>query len=359
MNVTSNGKIEIVFLYAELQAYNMAVIRSLINNWNARVTVVRWTNHLKMEFHPPSIEHLEVYSRSDFNSDTLYKKLLELPATIIFTSGWMDPMYTKVCKKWRKNFDLPVVSLSDTQWHGSWKQWIARLIFKYTHKTAFSHIAVAGPRQKKYAQILGFFSDEILEGCYSADLELFNEYFEKSHPVKNKKYPHRFLYLGRFAPEKGIKMMLQAWNEIENKKDWNLTIVGKGPLVIESIAKNNLHVDGFRTQNELLEIITTSGFLLVPSLFEPWSVTIHEFAAAGLPILSSDACGANDIFVEHGENGYIFPTANITSLKSYMVKIMDLSDAELIQFAERSHALGQRINPDMIATEWMSVLASS
>ncbi|MBK7231843.1 MAG: glycosyltransferase family 4 protein [Saprospiraceae bacterium] len=351
-----NKRRKIVILYAELQAYNIPIFQEFIDQYYADVWVVRWDQNLKIKYTPPPLSHLSIHQRSDYDERGLYQFTKTTSPDLIITSGWMDPVYLKVCKKIRSEFKTPVIALSDTQWNGQWRQWIARFVFKWTHKTAFSHTAVAGPRQKQYAIKLGFDTSKIIDGCLSADLDLFNEYYQKTILEKRNKYPHRFLFIGRFASEKGIELLLQAWSEIKEKKDWDLIIIGKGPLILNTKNIDAVNVQDFIPSTHLLETIQNSGCLVVPSLFEPWSITIHEFAAAGFPILSSMACGANDLFVKHGENGYIFPTGNLESLKSNLLQIMNLSDEELLQFAERSHELGQKINPQMIARGLMGAV---
>jgi len=351
-----NKRRKIVILYAELQAYNIPVFQEFINQYNTDVWIVRWDQNLKIKYTPPLLPHLWIHQRSDFEEDSLYQFIKNTSPDLILTSGWMDPVYLNVCKKIRKEFKTPVIALSDTQWRGTWRQWIARFVFKWTHKTAFSHIAVAGPRQKKYALKLGFHSSEIIKGCLSADLNLFNNYYQKTIAHKRINFPHRFLFIGRFANEKGIELLLEAWNGIKDKKDWDLIIVGKGPVKLNTTHIDAVRVYDFIPSTNLIETIQNSGCLVVPSLFEPWSITIHEFATGGFPILSSMACGANELFVKHGENGFIFPTGNMESLKSYLIQIMNLSDGELLQFAERSHEFGQQINPQMIAKGLMGAV---
>ena len=98
------------------------------------------------------------------------------------------------------------------------------------YKKAFTHLWVAGPFQYEYAKRLGYKNSEIVFNFLSADLPLFNAIYNNTISEKKQKYPHQFLFAGRFAPEKGLDILVAAWNKIENKKDWKLTLVGNGPL---------------------------------------------------------------------------------------------------------------------------------
>ena len=43
---------------------------------------------------------------------------------------------------------------------------------------------------------------------------------------------------------------------------------------------------------DLLAFMSTGKAFVLPSTFEPWGVAVHEFAAAGYPLILSDAVGA-------------------------------------------------------------------
>ncbi|MBL0119976.1 MAG: glycosyltransferase [Saprospiraceae bacterium] len=82
---------------------------------------------------------------------------------------------------------------------------------------------------------------------------------------------------------------------------------------------------------------------------EPWGVVIHEFAIAGFPIICSDACGASDVFVRDGYNGYTFKKNDKVSLKRVLKKVLNLPNEQLCMMAHRSHILGGYLTPEMWA----------
>lgn len=360
MSIFPRSGIKIAILYAEIQAYNIPVIQKMIHKWNAEVWVIRWTQNIKIEFNPSEMDGLKIESKSQYDHNSLLDALMAYQPDIIITSGWMDSMYISVCRIIRRKTGIPIVAMSDTSWRGNFRQRVAQLIFPLFYKPAFSHIAIAGPAQKSYAKKLGFSDSEILVGCYSADLDLFNTYYKQVEVIKKNTYPHRFLFIGRFAKEKGIEMLLAAWEQLESRKDWELQIVGKGPIKVREIVRSKnlmgVHVSEFIDQHNLHSVIETSGCLIVPSIFEPWSVTIHEFAAAGLPIISSSVCGANCHFVKHKINGRIFQAHHILALKSALQELINSDDPILLDYSKKSHELAQQLNPEMIADAQLSPL---
>ena len=49
-------------------------------------------------------------------------------------------------------------------------------------------------------------------------------------------------------------------------------------------------------QPENLEKVKNAGCFVLPSLKDNWGVVVHEFAAAGLPLIISDGVGAKLLF---------------------------------------------------------------
>jgi glycosyltransferase involved in cell wall biosynthesis len=94
----------------------------------------------------------------------------------------------------------------------------------------------------------------------------------------------------------------------------------------------------------------------VPSRKEPWGLVLHEFSAAGLPIICSDECGAAPLFIVPNYNGYMFKALDIEDLVNQMLKIINMSDDQLVRMSQKSHFLGQRITPEISAASFMSII---
>ncbi|MGV2336131.1 MAG UNVERIFIED_CONTAM: hypothetical protein LVR18_19155 [Planctomycetaceae bacterium] len=65
---------------------------------------------------------------------------------------------------------------------------------------------------------------------YSADTTLFSRYeTEKYDPPNQKKFPHRFIDVGRYTELKGIRELWQAFMQLsaDERKDWELNGVAR------------------------------------------------------------------------------------------------------------------------------------
>ncbi|MFH0964902.1 MAG: glycosyltransferase family 4 protein [Planctomycetota bacterium] len=129
------------------------------------------------------------------------------------------------------------------------------------------------------------------------------------------------IFVGRLIPAKAPLDLLDAYQELRlARDDCALVIVGDGELEGElkrRIAQEGLAgavLCGFKEGEELLGLYAAADLFILPSKQEPWGVVVNEAAAAGLPLLVSDAVGAGTDLVRSGENGVIFRAGDVREL---------------------------------------------
>lgn len=344
--------ITIVILYTELMPYNVIVIKALVER-GCHVHVVLSDSNKKTPYLPPQLEGVTYYNRSSFwDPDHLFRLVKRLEPDLIWTAGWIDPLYNEVAGRVREKLHIPVVASSDTQWRGG-MQWFNVLISRFRHRRWFSHLFVSGEPQVTYARKLGFRTEQILMHNLSADVELFHRIDLK---MREKEYPRRLLYIGRFSKEKGLTYLLDAWRTMPDRKSWKLTLIGNGPEYAKLQGYPDVEIKGFMSQEELMKELGGYGAFILPSVFEQWSLVIHEAACAGLPVLASDRCGAVSCFVKDGENGFLFKPANKHSIGKAIERLIRLPELQWIQMGQRSRELSEKITPSKVADCILTVL---
>jgi glycosyltransferase involved in cell wall biosynthesis len=217
---------------------------------------------------------------------------------------------------------------------------------------------VPGKPQRQFAKKLGYKSSEISEGFYSADVDLFSSYFEKAKESKMSNFPKRFIYVGRYVKHKGIFDMWNAFIELQKEQpnDWELWCIGTGDEFDNKIEHGKIKHFGFVQPENFLEYIEKTGVYILPSYVEPWGVSLHEFAAAGFPLVCSDKIGASEKFIKKGKNGYVFPAGDIEAIKDAFRKVIDLSENELLDMQKKSIELSLLITPKKWANTLMKLL---
>jgi glycosyltransferase involved in cell wall biosynthesis len=335
--------------------YTLSTLK-VIKSKGYNVHLIHWDKNKITPFEIDDISGINIYPKSDYTYKTLKNLVDNLNPGLVYVSGWQDKDYLKICYYLRRKNKKIVVGFDD-QWTKSLKQHFASFLgFLGFFKLFYSHAWVSGFNQFEYAKRLGFKKEDIIYDLLSADLTLFQNSFELSRENKIQNYPHRILFVGRFEKIKGIDILLNAWNSIENHNGWELCLIGSGSFKININNYKNLIVKDFLQPNLLVKEIERCGFFILPSKFEPWGVVVHEFAAAGLPLLLTYAVGAASTFLIPGYNGYIIKNNNPKDISDILLKVINTNDKELVQMMKNSNELSKRINPKTSYYNLISIL---
>ena len=182
----------------------------------------------------------------------------------------------------------------------------------------------------------------ILKGYYSANVDFFESFY---NPDIIK--PKRFLYLGRYVKLKGVFDLWDAFrNYRSNGGSWELWCVGTGEEWENRPKMDGLKHFGFLQQNEMNEILSDCSVYILPSHFEPWAVSVHEMASAGMPLLLSKEVGAASKFLVEGENGYSFEACQSDEIESLMHRMEKKSETEIKEMGGSSHQLALKLTPE-------------
>ena len=347
---------KILILYTEIAGYTLICINKTIELYpNIEFHIVRWPVNKEAPFQFELNSH-SIYERNDFTKEQLLELANTINPDLIISSGWMDKGYLNVCKHY--NGKVKTVLALDNHWYGNARQKIATLLSSFVVKNKFSHVWVPGKPQRQFAEKLGYKSSEISEGFYSADVNLFSSYFEKTKDSKMGNFPKRFIYVGRYVKHKGIFDMWNAFIELqkEHPNDWELWCIGTGDEFDNKIEHDKVKHFGFVQPEDFLEYIEKTGVYILPSHIEPWGVSLHEYAAAGFPMICSDKVGASEKFIQEGKNGYVFPTRDKEAIKDAFRKVIDSSENELLDMQKKSIELSLLITPEKWAYTLMKLI---
>ncbi len=341
-------KKKIVFLYSEMAGYFIAAVKALVAQ-NVEVLVIHWPVKSEAPFDFSGIDDITLIDKSTRSVDELKELIHDFSPEILVTSGWMDRDYVRIAKGFYQK--IPTVLALDNHWFGTLKQRILTFISPFWLKRIFSDAWVAGEPQARYAKKLGFGDKHIHRGYYTADVPFYEKQYLDNKTLKNNNYPHVFLYVGRYIRHKGIFDLWEAFIEACSKSncDWELWCVGAGELFDDRIIHPKIKHLGFLQPNEMSKVIPQTGVLILPSHFEPWGVVVHEFAAAGYPMLLSNAIGAGTFFLNEPTNGYAFESGNVEGLKNKMLEIMTKDDLQLLEMGEESHRIALQLTPEIWA----------
>jgi glycosyltransferase involved in cell wall biosynthesis len=116
------------------------------------------------------------------------------------------------------------------------------------------------------------------------------------------------LFVGRLVEQKNLPMLLNVIEKIKSPAKW--TIIGNGKLKfwLEEEAKRrnlkNIILIPEVSRPEIIEYYQRADLLVLTSYFEGFAKVFMEAAAMGLPIITTQVSGADDV-IEDGKSGFI------------------------------------------------------
>lgn len=338
-------RIRVVMYVTRVTGYVLAEVKALAKR--ADVTVLDEPSNISREMHEcaPEVKWIDL---SVCNSLPKIVAELSNPVPDVYLcAGWARPFPNVIAKFLKAHGCITIVGV-DTPWRGDFRQRAHMLISRFTLKRKYDYGWAAGLSQQKHLYKLGYDAGHVKIGFYSADVERFCKIANLGHVDT----PHVFLYVGRYAPVKNMHRMESAFLracEQCPQSDWRMVCIGGGELWdARTVHKRIAHL-GYKTPVELQNYIQGCGCAVVPSVYEPWGVVVHEFAAAALPILCSNRVNSSERFVRDGVNGYLFDPYEEGDLTNKFVKIMNATPHELHQMRKASSELGNAYTPDLWA----------
>lgn len=133
------------------------------------------------------------------------------------------------------------------------------------------------------------------------------------------------LFVGRLSPEKGIDVLLDAWQQVGNRLP--LKIVGDGPLAqhVEAVSRSTSYIRylGRQPHGEVLTLMKRASVLVFPSIcYEGFPRVIVEAYAVGLPVVSSNLGGMATI-VRDRHTGLHFRPGDTNDLAAKVEWLLD------------------------------------
>ncbi|MFH7835656.1 MAG: glycosyltransferase family 4 protein [Candidatus Aenigmatarchaeota archaeon] len=191
---------------------------------------------------------------------------------------------------------------------GKISKWFEEKSLKWVDK-----ITVVSKKTKEYYLERGFEVEYIPNAI---DLKII--------PEKGiKEYDNQIVYVGRLSKEKGVDILIKAFEEIE---DCHLLIIGDGPEknTLIKIAKGNprIHFLGYKPREEAIKYIKGSDILVLPSRQEGLSTTILEAMACKTPVIATNV-GGNPEIIEHMKNGILVKSENIQEIKEAIELLLE------------------------------------
>jgi glycosyltransferase involved in cell wall biosynthesis len=357
MVLNSSEGIKVAVVFRELAPYILACFRETARLTGHTLRVFCLPVNAEAPFDFGEQPGLEIINRSGWNSKQLYEAIAAGKPDLVFVADWTNPAVLLAAFRLRRR--CTVITGFDNHWKGGWKQRLFSFGASIVFPRIFRGVFIPGEPQREMAHRMGFRDKDIRTGAYSADTALFDGYYERTFSRRMAQFPHRLLCVARYIPAKGLDILWEAFIQAKQAtgSDWELWCAGTGEGWEQRREHPAIRHLGFLQPQQLESVIAETGVFVLPSLFEPWGVVVHEYARAGFPLVLSRDVGAASQFLAEGRNGFAVPAGDVHALRDALIKVMQCDENDLKIMAETSRAKGLELSPEHWAAQMRSFCA--
>jgi glycosyltransferase involved in cell wall biosynthesis len=258
---------------------------------------------------------------------------------IVFLCGWFYGPYRNLARAPGLQSAAFVLGM-DTPWTGSWWQHLNRIRLSGFVRR-MDRVIVAGEKSREFALQLGVTPAKIHSGFYGFD---FTAFALEGERARTRERPlRRFLFAGRYVPEKGLGLLIEAYRAYRRAvtNPWPLDVCGAGVEAWRFLSEPGVTDLGYVQPSSLPQVFADHDVFVLPSVREPWGVALVEAAATGLPLICTDACGAAEQVLRANGNGILIPAGDTAALADALTWMHEHPDA-LPGMGEQSKTLAQQ-----------------
>lgn len=186
----------------------------------------------------------------------------------------------------------------------------------------------SGIRSRDYMRFMGLSANRVRSPYNAVSLDRIRKLAGTPPAPEGASFGERhFTIVARLVPKKNLSMALKALALYSTQVAYprSLHIFGTGPLEPElreqaradGIAEL-VHFRGFQQTAEISQAYSRSLALLLPSNEEQFGNVVPEAMGMGLPVILSDKCGARDLLVRNGVNGFVVEPDNPVGMAYFM-----------------------------------------
>jgi glycosyltransferase involved in cell wall biosynthesis len=161
-------------------------------------------------------------------------------------------------------------------------------------------------------------------------------------PTFKQQYVHPreklVLYVGRLVYEKGVSVLVDAVNLVQEKINVKFIIVGDGYMRDRLVdqtrrvnAMNKIFFTGFLDEESVKKLYRVADVFVIPSLYEPFGIVALEGMASSVPLVASGVGGLGEI-ITHDQTGVLVYPNNPESLAWGITRVLtDVSYAQWLK----------------------------
>ncbi len=243
----------------------------------------------------------------------------------------------------------PFITTERNDPQGSKRPFIIQRLYEFVMKKSYLNI-LQTKRVQKYYEGKGIHNSVIIRN--PIDIQINTTYENKT----------RIISVGRLEKAKNHQMLINVFSKINSKYPKTvLDIYGNGSL--EKELNNQIYQLGLsncayvhKATDEIKTKMADSFLFVLASNYEGLSNALMEALAIGVPCISTDSCGSNEL-IDDGVNGIIVPIGDEEELFNAIERMIE--NPELAKsMGMKAKKVGDAYSVDKICSQWEKVLDS-
>jgi 1,2-diacylglycerol 3-alpha-glucosyltransferase len=278
------------------------------------------------------------------------------PQVVVVTGYYYLAM--RAAAQWARQHGRVSVYLGDSQWVDRRRVALRECVKGWWVRRHYDAAFVAGERAKMYLTRMGFPQERIWTGYDVVDNQAFAVGAAAARSEANALrirlgLPERyFLFVGRFAPEKNLFSLLEAYSSYRasaGSQAWGIVLVGGGPLEsalrARALGLREVVFAGPQQSNRVSDYYGLASCLILPSISETWGLVVNEAMAVGVPVLVSERAGCVPELVRPGLNGYVCNPLDTEDMARLM-GVMSSQAVDVDKMGEESRRIVSLYTPE-------------
>lgn len=178
---------------------------------------------------------------------------------------------------------------------------------------------------------------EVVDDIYNKEI-----YKEKVECKSSK----MVLFVGQIIYRKGIDTLIEAFKKMNNS-DVQLYIVGGEKNEFNKITQSNIRFVEFKKKEDLIKYYQAADLFVLPTREDIWGLVINEALSKGVPVLTTNCCGAGMEILKENKGGKIIMPDDPDALASSMSEM--LADNVLIKLKQEAFTVAKKYTIENMA----------
>ena len=290
----------------------------------------------------------------------LVKTIRDTNPDVIITDGFFQWTYAALVLNFRNR--IPHIMCYEGTEHTERNAGFLRLKFRKFASRYMDLIHTNGSLSAAFLKnVLKVLDSKIREGNMTSETVLLKEkclaFSEmEKHRIKEKLNlkTNVFLFVGRLVPLKGVRYLVETWEELK-LEDSSLLLVGEGTERVElenHIKTNTIKNICFKGEIDYDDIYKYFGIadcFIIPTLQDNWSLVVPEAMSCSLPIISSKYNGCWPELVKK-ENGWVFDPLDKSNFIATLKEVIEKKDKWEVM-GKASSEIVEDFSPEIIANK--------